>query len=112
MNAGPATAAEGDAPRTLTVSMNALSASDLIVSLASSNTGKVTVPTTVTILAGQQSATFAASIVDNALRDGSQPATVTASAGGFQNAALDMTIQDNDADSYSFAVIEIGRAHV
>jgi hypothetical protein len=102
---GPAIAAEGDAPRTLTVAMNAALASDLIVNLASSNTGKVTVPATVTIPAGQQSATFSAAIVDNALRDGSQPATVTASTAGYQSGALDLTIRDNDADSYTFAPI-------
>ncbi len=102
---GPATAAEGDAPRTLTVAMNAALASDLVVNLASSNTGKVTVPSTVTIPAGQQSATFSAAIVDNALRDGSQPATVTAGAAGYQSAALDLTVTDNDASSYSFAPI-------
>lgn len=102
---GPATAAEGDAPRTLSVVMNAALASDLVVNLASSNTGKLTVPATVTIPAGQQSATFSAAIVDNALRDGSQPATVTAGAAGYQSAALDLTVSDNDADSYSFAPI-------
>ena len=102
---GPTTAAEGDTPRTVTVAMNAALAADLTVTLASSNTAKVTVPASVTILAGQQSATFSASIVDNALRDGSQPVTLTGSASGYQNAALDMTIADNDADSYSFATI-------
>lgn len=102
---GPATAAEGDSPRTVTVAMNSALAADLTITLASSNTAKVTVPASVTILAGQQSATFSASIVDNALRDGSQPVTLTASASGYQNAALDMTIADNDADSYSIAAI-------
>jgi hypothetical protein len=102
---GPAIAAEGDAPRTLTVAMNAALASDLIVNLASSNTGKVTVASSVVIPAGQQSATFSATIVNNALRDGSQPATVTASTAGYQSGALDLTIRDNDADSYSFAPI-------
>jgi hypothetical protein len=102
---GPAIAAEGDAPRTLTVAMNAALASDLIVNLASSNTGKVTVASSVVIPAGQQSATFSATIVNNALRDGSQPATVTASTAGYQSGALDLTIRDNDADSYTFAPI-------
>jgi hypothetical protein len=102
---GPATAAEGDTPRTLTAAMNASLGSALTVNLASSNTGKVTVPATVVIPAGQQSATFSAAIVDNALRDGSQPATVTASAAGYQSGALDMTLLDNDADSYTLAPI-------
>jgi hypothetical protein len=102
---GPATAAEGDTPRTLTVAINASLGSDLTVNLASSNTGKVTVASSVVILAGQQSATFSATIVNNALRDGSQPATVTASAAGYQSGALDLTIRDNDADSYTFAPI-------
>jgi hypothetical protein len=56
-------------------------------------------------VADQQSATFSATIVNNALRDGSQPATVNASAAGYQSGALDLTIRDNDADSYTFAPI-------
>ena len=102
---GPATASEGDTPRTLTVAINASLGSDLTVNLASSNTGKVTVASSVVIPAGQQSATFSATIVNNALRDGSQPATVTASTAGYQSGALDLTIRDNDADSYTFAPI-------
>ena len=102
---GPATAAEGDTPRTLTVAINASLGSNLTVNLASSNTGKVTVASSVVIPAGQQSTTFSATIVNNALRDGSQPATVTASAAGYQSGALDLTIRDNDADSYTFAPI-------
>jgi hypothetical protein len=63
------------------------------------------VASSVIIPAGQQSTTFSATIVNNALRDGSQPATVTASAAGYQSGALDLTIRDNDADSYTFAPI-------
>ena len=102
---GPATAAEGDTSRTLTVAINASLGTDLTVNLASSNTGKVTVPATVVIPSGQQSATFSATIVNNTLRDGSQPATLNASAAGYQSGALDLTIRDNDADSYTFAPI-------
>ena len=102
---GPATAAEGDTPRTLTVARNAALGSDLTVNLASNNTGKVTVPATVVIPAGQQSATFSAAIVDNDLRDGSQAVSVTVSATDSQGAALDLTVSDNDANSYTFAPI-------
>ena len=51
----------------------------LVVNLSSSDTTEATVPATVTIAAGQASATFTVAAVDDALRDGFQNVTITAS---------------------------------
>ena len=49
----PATATEGDAPKTGTVTASAAPTSNVIVSLTSSAPADATVPATVTLLAGQ-----------------------------------------------------------
>src|SRR5438046_1645855 len=51
----------------------------LTVSLSSSDTTEVTVPASVVIPAGQTSATFPVNAIDDAIIDGTQTATITAS---------------------------------
>jgi large repetitive protein len=53
-----------------------------VVTLSSSDTTEATVPTSVTIPAGQASATFAIASVDDTFTDGSQAVTITASTTG------------------------------
>src|SRR4051794_28132526 len=55
---------------------------NLLVSLSSSDVSEATVPGSVTILAGQTNAVFDVTIIDDALLDGSQNVTITASAAG------------------------------
>ena len=68
-----------------------------IVTLKSSDTSEVTVPTTVTILAGESSATFSILCVDDSQVDGSQRVMITASAGNYQydSKTLDVTDDEN-----------------
>ena len=54
-----------------------------MVNLLSSNSGKVAVPASVTIPAGQNAANFALSALDNALIDGTQNISITASSHRF-----------------------------
>ncbi|MBV9868209.1 MAG: CSLREA domain-containing protein [Abitibacteriaceae bacterium] len=79
-----------------TVTRNTFTGSDLVVTLTSSNTGKVTVPATVTIPAGQTSVTFPISAVDNAVADGSQNVKITASATGHNPDSTTVVVTDND----------------
>jgi len=84
-------------PTTLTVSINPTSFTEtggaigtvtrtgdlraaLVVSLSSSDTTEATVPATVTIPAGQTTATFGVSAANDALLDGPQSVTITATA--------------------------------
>jgi hypothetical protein len=92
----PANASEGAAPLTATVSTPATVAADLTVNLASSDTTEATVPATLTIPAGQKSATFPVTIADDLSLDGPQTATITASSGATTNGQAAITVNDNE----------------
>ncbi len=69
---------------------------NLVISLVSSAPARLTVPGAVTILAGQLSAQFNLTAVDNSVHDGDQIVTVTANAGGFTNFLATTTVVDDD----------------
>lgn len=69
---------------------------DLLVALSSSDTASLTVPDTVSILAGQTTAVFTASIIDDLLRDGTRRPVVTASAAGFATTNGTVTVNDDE----------------
>lgn len=71
-------------------------ASDLTVSLSSSDTTEVTVPASVIIPAGSTSATFDLTIIDDAEVDGTQSVTVTASATGWTQGTDTIAVADNE----------------
>ena len=97
---------EGDGPNatTLTVTRTTSTANDLVVSLTSSDITEAVVPDSVTIPAGEVSATVQIDAVDDAEVDRTQTVAITASAAGFldQSVSLDVT----DDDTAGFAVIE------
>ncbi len=74
--------------------------SDLIVSLASNDTSKLTVPGTVTILAGHTWANFNLTLLTDGAHDGTQTARITASASGFSNSVDLIFIHDSDLDHF------------
>ena len=92
----PASATEGSAPVTGTVTASSALASAQVVNLGSSDTAQATVPATVTIPAGQTSATFPITIIDDAVLDGTQYITVTASASGFASGQAVIAVNDNE----------------
>src|SRR5258706_565753 len=67
-----------------------------VVNVASSDVTAATVPATVTIPAGQTSAEFTITGVDDAQSDGVQPATITVSAPGFIPAAKTVLVADDE----------------
>jgi autotransporter-associated beta strand protein len=91
-----ATATEGDAPLTGTVTRNLGTVGAVVVALASSNTGVATVPATVTILDGQNSATFPITIVNDAVFNGGRAVTITATATGFVAGGTTVSVADNE----------------
>ena len=93
----PNSIAEDGLTATGTVTRNTGTDQELIVTLSSDDPSEATVPLTVTIPVGEVSASFDVTIVDDAILDGAQTATITAAASGFlsDTAALDVT--DNDA---------------
>jgi uncharacterized repeat protein (TIGR01451 family) len=70
---------------------------NLPVTLLSSDTTELTVPPTVTILAGQTNATFDLTVIDDTEVDGAQIVTVTASASGFSAGGTNMIVYDNES---------------
>jgi uncharacterized delta-60 repeat protein len=100
--------AAGAHATTGTVTRNTDTTNSLVVTLTSSDPSEATVPATVTIPAGQSSATFDISAVDDAIIDGTQTVTISASApiidnvvgldssfgtGGLATTSLDMNFQ-------------------
>ncbi len=80
----------------LTVSRNTPTALPVVVTLASSNIGAVTLPNTVTIPAGATSATVLVSAVDDTLADGDETVTLTASRPGFTLGSAAVVVVDNE----------------
>lgn len=94
----PVSATEGDGVLTAqgTVTRSVASSSALTVALTSNDSTELTVPASVTIEANQASATFDLIIIEDTLLDGSQLATVAASASGATSGSGSMTIHDNE----------------
>ncbi len=88
---------ENGGQTTGTVTRNTPTNSDLIVTLSSSDTTEATVlPSTVTILAGANSASFTVNAVNETLADGNQIATLSVAATGFETATANVTVVDDD----------------
>ncbi len=77
-----------------TVSITESQTANVVVSLASGTTSKITVPATATILAGQLSATFNITVVNNALLEGPRDVVISATATGV--VSTNRTIRVND----------------
>jgi uncharacterized repeat protein (TIGR01451 family) len=100
----PSAAREGDGTlvNAGTVRISGTITTNLTVSLLSSDTTELTVPPTMTILAGQTSGTFSLTVIDDPDVDGPQTVTVTASAFGFGNGATNMIVNDNESPPIPF----------
>jgi murein DD-endopeptidase MepM/ murein hydrolase activator NlpD len=82
------------------VSQNAILTEPLLVNLASSDPREASVIGSVTIEAGQfESASFPIDSVDDAILDGPQGVTITASAVGYPSAQAQITVTDDEIDN-------------
>ncbi len=88
-----------------TVTLGGKLANDLAVTLTSSDTGSLVAPVSVTVPAGQLSASFDLTPVDNSICDGIRNVTVTASATGFSSAYKVVAIADDDVNHFDFNTI-------
>jgi hypothetical protein len=79
------------------VSLSGTVATDMMVALASDDTSELLVPATVTIRAGQATAAFDLTVMDDPDLDGAQIARVTAEASGFIDGSQAMTIYDDES---------------
>ncbi len=103
--------AAGNNAATATLTRTGSTTNELTVTLTSSDTTEATVPTSVVIAAGQASATFAVTAVDDALVDGSQNVSLTATATEFGSSTTNLTVTDNDAPAVRIRDIQ-GTAHI
>ena len=101
----PATVREGDGPVAGTVRIGGTLTTALIVTLSSSDTTELTVPATVTIPAGQTSANFTATVVDDTEADGAQSVNIVASAAGFGDGTATTSVADNDAHHFAISAV-------
>ena len=67
---------------------------ELVLTVTSSDTSKLTVPETVTILAGESEVTFTGSSVQTDIRDGNIPVIVTIAADNFETQSLEIVVLD------------------
>jgi hypothetical protein len=95
----PASATEGDGllAGAGQIGIYAPLPTNLVVSLVSSDTTEAIVPGSVMIPAGQTNASFNVTIVDDTLLDGTQTATVTATAPGFAIGKATISVLDNES---------------
>ena len=102
-----ASVSEGDGAgaTTATVSRNTDTTNALTVTLSSDDTSEATVPATVTIPAGQTSVTFDIDAIDDAIVDGTQTVTVTASAAGQTSGSDTLDVTDDDVAALTVAIV-------
>ena len=106
----PASVAEnagaGAATGTVTRSNTDL-AQALIVSLSSNDASEATVPATVTIPAGQSSAQFTINAVDDALLDGAQDVSISATAPAYVTGSAVLQVTDHETLSVSISASSV-----
>lgn len=100
----PASATEGGGTVQATLTASLAPGAPLTVSLTSNDTTEIQVPAAVVLPTGQTSATFPLTVVNDALIDGPQSATVTASLGGWTPGAATLTVLDNESLNLAVAL--------
>jgi hypothetical protein len=99
----PSAAGEGSGAVTGTITASAAPSRDIVVALSSSLPSRMTVPATVVLKAGQTTASFLATPVDNTVIDGTQTVTVSASAMDWTSGSTPIAVRDND-NTITFSV--------
>ena len=83
----------------VTIARNTDTASELVVELSSDKPDQATVPVTATIPAGHHQVTVFLDVIDDAIVDGPQTVTITASATGFTAGDDSLIVTDVESDS-------------
>jgi uncharacterized repeat protein (TIGR01451 family) len=95
----------GTVTNAVVLTLGGRTVSNLVFNLASSDTSELLVPPSVTVPAGTNTAYFNVTIVDDSETDGPQLVHISASAPGFTNANLTVTVLDNDLHHYNFGTL-------
>ncbi|GAA5121003.1 hypothetical protein JIN84_00135 [Luteolibacter yonseiensis] len=94
-------AVEGDT-RDVRIIAHGIVSEDLVLTLSSSDTSRLTLPATATIPAGTQMVSVPITGVDNNAVEGDRTVTITASTGGHLIDTRDLQVRDNDAHRFTF----------
>ncbi len=94
-------------PLQLTVSRSGATAGSMAVQLTASEAGRINIPLSVTIPAGQSAVTFPLYAIDNAIYEGNVDVTVRASALGYQPAEGKLTIIEDEMASLTVSVVPV-----
>jgi uncharacterized repeat protein (TIGR01451 family) len=89
-----------------TVAISGILTSNLVIQLHSDTPSRVSVPDTVTIPAGQVTASFDLMVLDNNETDGAQTVTIYAVAPGFVSDQRPLKVFDNDVHHFSFGPLD------
>ncbi|MDB4621592.1 hypothetical protein OAG82_01920, partial [Rubripirellula sp.] len=88
-----------------TVIRNTGTSGSLVVTLESSDDGEATVPSTVTIPAGQSSVDFVVTGIEDGVVDGVQSVTITGTATGFDSGTGSVSVLDNDVPTLALEIV-------
>ena len=88
------------------VSLAGQAFTDVIINLSNSDSSQLTVPSSITILAGQSSVSFDLSLIENSTAETTGDVTLTASAATFTSSSPGIiTVYDNDVSSFTQSTI-------
>ncbi len=100
----PSPVSEGTGPHTGYVLLSATTSSDLTLNLTASPAGQLVLPASVTVPAGQSSASFQFSVADDANVNLTRTVSVSANASGVTANSATVTIYDDDAPQMSITL--------
>ncbi len=104
---------ENGGTTTATVTSNVVGDVERVVTLISGNTDEATVPTSVTIPAGQMvSDPFTITGIDDAIVDGTQAVSITAMTNSFNDTSVSIDVADDDTPTLTvqFADVSVGES--
>jgi hypothetical protein len=90
-------ATEGAAPLTATITLSAPTAEPMILSLGSSDSLSASVPASVTVPAGQTTATFPVTFIDDGIINGTRAVTITVHSASWVDATSVLNVVDNES---------------
>jgi len=101
---GLASVAENSGTAVLTLRVEPPSATSLTVTLASSDTTAATLPASVVIPANTSSFAVTATLIDDAVLDGTQPAILTPSVAGYTSVPRSLDVTDNETATIALSL--------
>ncbi|MGI9466766.1 MAG: beta strand repeat-containing protein, partial [Rubripirellula sp.] len=102
----PSPAVDEGSSTTGTITRNTVASGALVVNLESSDSGEASVSSSVTIPDGQSSVSFTINGIQDDFVDGSQVATITAAAAGFESGTGSVTVNDVDSPTLTLSIAE------